>query len=49
MEYVQKKLGEGTAEGAFLIMYINTLFWPIFFIPMILSVKKESKKNEEDN
>lgn len=47
IEYMQKKLGEGSSEGAFIIMYLNTLLWPIIFIPIIISVKKESKNNEK--
>lgn len=49
MGYMQKKLGEGSNEGVFIIMYLNTLLWPIFFMPMILTVKKESKNNEKNN
>lgn len=48
MGYMEKKLGEGSNEGVFIIMYLNTLLWPIFFVPMVLSVKKESKKNESN-
>lgn len=46
MAYMQKKLGEGSNEGVFIIMYLNTLLWPIFFVSMILAVKKESKNDE---
>lgn len=41
IEYLKKKIGNGTADGTFLIMYINVFFWPIFFPAMIHRIKKE--------
>lgn len=40
VEYLKKKIGNGTSDGTFLIMYINVFFWPIFFLAMIHHIKK---------
>lgn len=40
INYLKKKIGNGTADGTFLIMYINVFFWPIFFPAMIRHIKK---------
>lgn len=46
IEYLKKKIGEGSSEGTILIMLINFYFWPIFFPVMIYQAKKESNRKE---
>lgn len=44
IEYIEKKLGEGSSIGVFLIMYINIFIWPVFFPMMIHQTNVEAKK-----
>lgn len=48
IEYIKKKLGEGSSMGVFLIMYINVFCWPVFFPMMIHQTNVEAKKGGEE-